>query len=105
MKRRHATSRLADLDSESQAESDLDRDGTAASQLMTAAEVAAFFRVSRYTVLEWSRRGTLPSIVLHTGPSRSVRRWRRADVEAVATPTTPAARPLRYSPRTGRSRG
>lgn len=54
--------------------------------LMTPDEVAAFFRVSRYTVLEWSRRGTLPSIVLHTGPSRSVRRWRRADVEALATP-------------------
>lgn len=74
------------------------------SALMTASEVAAYLRVSRPTVLEWSRRGLLPCVVLRAGPSRSVRRWRREVVEALANPSssTDGSAP---TDRTRRSRG
>lgn len=61
-------------------------DAAGTSDLLTATEVAAYLRVSRPTVLEWSRRGVLPCVVLHAGAVRSTRRWRRADVEAFASP-------------------
>lgn len=75
-----------------------------AAHLMTAAEVAAYLRVSRPTVLEWSRRGVLPCVVLHAGPSRCVRRWRREDVETLANPSASSGS-SRPPTRTRHSRG
>lgn len=47
--------------------------------LMTPAEVAALFRVSRQTIWRWSKDGTLEAVQL--GPK--ITRFRRADVDAL----------------------
>jgi excisionase family DNA binding protein len=49
--------------------------------LLTAEEVADVMRVSKATVLRWSREGTLAPV----GARRSVR-FRREDIEALLTP-------------------
>ncbi len=54
----------------------------AATRLLTAEDVADVLRVGRSTVYEWARRGDLPSVVLHRGRGRNVRRWEPAAVEA-----------------------
>jgi len=46
---------------------------------MTAADVAAMFRVSETTVYKWEREGMLPKRV---GEGRHAK-WRRADIETV----------------------
>jgi len=68
-----------------------------APELLTAQEVADFLRVSRGTVLEWSRRGLLRCVVLRVGRVRAVRRWRRVDVEALISPTPQSQQPTRLS--------
>lgn len=54
----------------------------AAFRLLTADEVAAILRVGRSTVYEWARRGDLPSVVLHRGRGRNVRRWEPSAIDA-----------------------
>lgn len=49
-------------------------------ELLTASEVARFFRVSPFAVRTWARTGVLPAIRL----SPRVIRFRRADVLAAA---------------------
>jgi excisionase family DNA binding protein len=53
-------------------------------ELLTAAEVAKAFRVSRQTVIRWATDGVIPAI-------RVGRDWRfrRSDVEQLLTPITP----------------
>lgn len=53
-------------------------------ELLTAAEVAAAFRVSRQTVIRWATDGIVPAI-------RVGRDWRfrRHDIERLLTPVTP----------------
>lgn len=52
--------------------------------LLTAAEVATAFRVSRQTVIRWATDGVIPAV-------RIGRDWRfrRVDIEALLTPITP----------------
>lgn len=59
-------------------------DTTTAPELLTAAEAAAAFRVSRQTIIRWATDGTIPAI-------RVGRDWRfrRSDVEALLTPVVP----------------
>ena len=44
--------------------------------LMKANDVAKLLGVARSTVFDWARRGVIPSVVLHRGERRAVRRWR-----------------------------
>lgn len=54
-----------------------------AADLLTAAEVAAEYRVTRMTVSRWVKAGHLAALKLPGGGLR----FRRADVEALAQPT------------------
>jgi hypothetical protein len=55
-------------------------------ELLTASEVARFFRVSPFAVRTWARTGVLPAVRL----SPRVIRFRRADVlAAVGLPAPP----------------
>jgi excisionase family DNA binding protein len=56
-------------------------------EVLTVAEIAGLFRVSRMTVHRWIGSGDLVPLSL---PGRTLR-FRRTDVEALATPRTAAA--------------
>lgn len=63
------------------------------SDLMTTAEVAEHYKVSRYTVQRWAREGILESVKL---PGTRMNRFRREDVERLSRPSTtehPAVHP------------
>ena len=55
-------------------------------RLLTAAEVAALFRVEKVTVGRWARSGRLPSVRTPGGQ----RRFRAADVAALLNGKEPA---------------
>lgn len=64
---------------------------TVSGRMLRGREVAVLFQVSERTVLEWSRRGRLPTVRDHRGirsyPAEAVR-------DLLAAATEPASEPL-----------